>query len=302
MLDALKPLLETGLLNEETQTAINEAWEAKLSEAREQIRGEIREEFAGRYEHDKNLMVEALDKMVSETLGEQLKQIAAEKKALAEDRVRFVSKMKENSAKFSDFMITKLAEEIKEFRSDRTAHQAAAAKLENFVMKALAEELVEFQADKRDLVETKVKLIANANKKLDEMKSKFVKRSAALVQEAVAKQLKTELTQLREDINSARKNAFGRKIFEAFASEFSVTHLNENAEIRKLTAEIAKKDEIIAEAAGKVQKAQQLVDSKDRELKLINERSTRAKIMTELMNPLNKDKQAVMSKIGRAHV
>ena len=162
-------------------------------------------------------------------------------------------------------------------------------------MKALAEELVEFQADKRDLVETKVKLIANANKKLDEMKSKFVKRSAALVQEAVAKQLKTELTQLREDINSARKNAFGRKIFEAFASEFSVTHLNENAEIRKLTAEIAKKDQIISEAAGKVQKARQLVESKDRELKLINERSTRAKIMTELMNPLNKDKQAVMS-------
>lgn len=295
MLDALKPLLESGLLNEETRTAISEAWEAKLNEAQEQIRSEIREEFAGRYEHDKNLMVEALDKMVSETISEHVQQLAAEKKALAEDRVKFAKKMNETGSKFQNFMVTKLAEEIKEFRGDRVKTQEALAKLESFVMKALAEELVEFQTDKRDLVETKVKLIANANAKLDEMKSKFVARSAKLVQEAVAKQLRAELTQLREDIASARQNAFGRKIFEAFASEFSATHLNENAEIRKLMSEIKKKDTVIAEAAKKVTKAQQLIESKEKELKAINERSTRAKIMSELLTPLNKDKQNVMS-------
>ena len=295
MLEALKPLLEGGLLNDETRTALSEAWETKLNEAREQIRGEIREEFAGRYEHDKNLMVEALDKMVSESLSAQVEQLVAEKKALSEDRVRFAKKMNETGVKFSDFMTTKLAEEIKEFRSDRSQHKAAAVKLESFVMKALAEELVEFQTDKRDLVETKVKLIANANTKLDEMKSKFVARSSKLVQEAIAKQLRAELTQLREDINSARKNAFGRKIFEAFASEFTTTHLNENAEIRKLMLSIKKKDKVIAEAANQVHKAVKLVESKDKELKSINERSTRAKIMSELMNPLNKDKQNVMS-------
>ena len=45
MLDAIKPLLESGLINEETSTALNEAWESKLNEAREQVRAELREEF-----------------------------------------------------------------------------------------------------------------------------------------------------------------------------------------------------------------------------------------------------------------
>mgnify|MGYP003339947611 CR=1 FL=1 len=38
MLDAIKPLLDSELINEETRSAISEAWETKLTEAREQIR------------------------------------------------------------------------------------------------------------------------------------------------------------------------------------------------------------------------------------------------------------------------
>ena len=46
MLDSLKPLLDSELINEEAQQQISEAWEAKLNEAREQVRAELREEFA----------------------------------------------------------------------------------------------------------------------------------------------------------------------------------------------------------------------------------------------------------------
>ena len=38
MLDAIKPLLDSNLITEETRQEITEAWEAKLSEAREQAR------------------------------------------------------------------------------------------------------------------------------------------------------------------------------------------------------------------------------------------------------------------------
>jgi len=141
MLDAIKPLLDSGIINEETQTALNEAWESKLNEARDVIRAELREEFAGRYEHDKNVMVEALDKMVTESLTSELKEFAEEKQALAEDRVAFKRKMVESSAKFNDFMVTKLAEEIKELRADKKVQNEAVAKLEKFVIHALAEEI-----------------------------------------------------------------------------------------------------------------------------------------------------------------
>lgn len=50
MLDAIKPLLESGLISDDIGTQLNEAWESKLNEAREQVRAELREEFAQRYE------------------------------------------------------------------------------------------------------------------------------------------------------------------------------------------------------------------------------------------------------------
>jgi hypothetical protein len=53
MLDVLKPLLDSDLVNEETRAEISEAWDAKLNEARESVRAELREEFAQKYEHDK---------------------------------------------------------------------------------------------------------------------------------------------------------------------------------------------------------------------------------------------------------
>jgi hypothetical protein len=46
MLDVIKPLLDSDLVNEDTRNEINEAWEAKLNEVRDQVKAEIREEFA----------------------------------------------------------------------------------------------------------------------------------------------------------------------------------------------------------------------------------------------------------------
>ena len=64
LLDAIKPLVDSGIINEDTRQAISEAWEAKLLEARESVRAELREEFAQRYQHDKQVMVEALDQVL----------------------------------------------------------------------------------------------------------------------------------------------------------------------------------------------------------------------------------------------
>ena len=99
MLDAIKPLLDSDLITEETRKEITEAWEIKLTEAREQARVDLREEFAQRYEHDKSVMVEALDKMVTDGLTTEIQGVAAEKQSLAEDRVRFQHKMKESGLK-----------------------------------------------------------------------------------------------------------------------------------------------------------------------------------------------------------
>jgi hypothetical protein len=294
MLDALKPLLDSDLLTEETRQEINEAWEAKLNEAREQARAELREEFAHRYEHDKQVMVEALDRMVTESLTQEIQQVQAEKQALAEDRVKFQSKMLEGATKFNSFMVTKLAEEISELRRDRKQHNEGLEKLENFVMQALAREITEFAQDKREVVETKVRLVREARGKLEELKARFVKESAAKMSQAVSRHLKEELNQLHEDIRVARENSFGRRIFEAYAAEFSATHLNEKAEVRKLYSLLDMKDQQLAEAIELTEKAKVLVESKNREIRMVRESNEREAIMSELLSPLNQDKAEVM--------
>ena len=294
MLDAIKPLLDSELLSEEAQQEITEAWESKLNEAKEQVRAELREEFAQRYEHDKTVMVEALDRMVTEGLEAEIQAIAAEKQQLAEDRVKFQVKIKEDASKFNNFMITKLAEEIGELRRDRKTHTEGVQKLENFVVHALAREIQEFATDKQDVVNTKVRLVREARRQLETLKGKFVAESAKKMSNAVSTHLKGELSQLKEDIKVARENNFGRRIFEAYASEFGATHLNEKQEVRKLHDTIAAKDQKLSEAIKFAQKARVLVENKEREMRILKESNQREAALEELLAPLNQEKQEVM--------
>ncbi len=294
MLDAIKPLLESGLINEETSTALNEAWETKLNEAREQVRAELREEFAQRYEHDRSVMVEALDKMVSESLQSEIEEFQNEKQAMNEDRVKAQEKLRENATKFNDFMVTKLAEEIKELRAERKLQLESQQKLEQFIVHALAREIKEFSQDKQAVVEAKVKLVAEGRKQLEALKAKFVAESANRLNTVVTKHLKGEMSQLKEDIKIARENNFGRRIFESFASEFSVTHLNDKAETRKLMAKVSDMEQQLSESQVKVADAKKLVESKEREVRMIKESNLREKTMADLLSTLNEEKAGTM--------
>lgn len=293
MLDAIKPLLDSGILNEEAKTQIEEAWNSKLEEAK----SELRSEFANRYEHDKAVMVEALDKMVTETLAEEVQKISEEKNQLVADRAKFVTEMSNKAGKFDKFLQESLHKELLEFVNDRMTHANAMQKLEKFVVRALAEELSEFAEDKKDLINTKVKLVSEANAKFEELRKQFVARSSKLVQEAVTKTMRAEIGQLKEDINSARQNSFGRRIFEAFASEFSATHLNEHAEIRKLQKDMAAMAQKLAEASEAVEQKSALVEAKNREIANINDTISRQTKLNELMKPLSADKANVMASL-----
>jgi len=297
MFDAIKPLLESGIVNEDTAQAINEAWEVKLSEAREQVRSELREEFAQKYEHDKNVMVEALDKMVTEGLSHEIQEFQSERQAMSADRVKAQRQLRETAQKFNDFMVSKLAEEIKELRADRKVQTEARGKLENFVVHALSREIKEFDQDKRAVVEAKVKLVAEAKQQLESLKAKFISESAKKLSVSMSKHLKSEISQLKEDIQSAQENTFGRRLFEAFAAEFSSTHLNEKVETRKLFAKLEQREQQLAESIEMIKQSKRLVESKEREVRIIKESNLREKTMSELLGTLNEDKADVMKSL-----
>ncbi len=297
MFDAIKPLLESGLINDDIGQQLNEAWEIKLNEAREQVRAELHEEFAQRYEHDRSVMVEALDKMVTDGLTNEIEEFQVERQAMNEDRVKAQLKLRESATKFNDFMVTKLAEEIKELRAERKIQLESQQKLEQFIVHALAREIKEFSQDKQAVVEAKVKLVAEGRKQLEALKARFVAESAARLTQTVTKHLKGEMSQLKEDIKTARENNFGRRIFESFASEFSVTHLNDKAETRKLMQALEQKDQQLAESIAQVNSAKKLVESKEREVRVIKESNLRERTISELLSPLNEEKATTMKSL-----
>jgi hypothetical protein len=297
MLDALKTLFENNVVSEEIKESIEAAWEARINENREQVAQQLREEFAQKYEHDKETMIEAVDRMISEGLSSELVEFAEDRKQLSEMKVKYVQKMKADAGVMKEFVSRQLAAEVKELHEDQVVMASKFGKLEQFVVEALAQEITEFYKDKQDLAETKVRLVREGREQLKKVKQQFVERAAKMVDQIVSESLNTELSSLKEDIDAARRNDFGRKLFEAFASEYQTSYLSEKSETAKLLKVIDMKEMAIAEAQRAADEAKSLIESKQAEIATLKESQERKQIMNELLAPLNSEQKAIMGEL-----
>jgi len=297
MLDFVKQLFENNVISEEMKSEIETAWQSKIQENRDQVTAELREEFAQKFEYDKTAMVEAVEAMLADRLQAELGELAEDRQGLIEARARYHQKMKEDTSAMESFVLQNLKKELAELHEDRKSVAGNVTKLESFIVDALAKEIAEFHADKKDLAETKVRLVRESKAKFESVKKDFVARSAKIIEETVSKGLRSEMTQLREDIEAARKNDFGRRIFESFASEYAASHLNEKSETAKLLKAVSLKNAELEEAAKVVADAQKLVESRERELRILKESAQRKEVMSELLGPLSGDKRTVMGEL-----
>ena len=297
MLDFVKQLFENNVISEELKSEIETAWQSRIQENRDQVTATLREEFAQKYEHDKNSMVEAVETMLADRLQAELSELAEDRQGLIEARAKYAQKMKEDATAMESFILNNLRKELAELHEDRKAVANNVGKLESFIVDALAKEIAEFHSDKKDLAETKVKLVRESKAKFEQVKKDFINRSSAIIQETVSKGLKSEMVQLREDIDAARRNDFGRRIFESFASEYAASHLNEKSETAKLLKVVATKEQELEEAARIVAETQKLVESREQELRIAQNTMNRKEVMSELLGPLGGDKREVMKEL-----
>jgi hypothetical protein len=105
------------------------------------------------------------------------------------------------------------------------------------------------------------------------------------------------MTQLKEDIEASRKNDFGRRIFESFASEYAASYLNEKSETVKLHNLLKQKEAELTEAAQIVADTQKLVESRETQLRVARDLAERKEIMGELLGPLSGEKRTVMREL-----
>ena len=294
MANAIEQLLSSEVLSEEVRSTLSEAWEVKLSEAREEITAELREEFANRYETDKTSMVEALDAMVSDTIKSELVEFAADKKAAVSSQVEYKRKIAEHANLLDKFVMETLNKEITELRKDRKLQEGNFEQLEDFVMEQLTSELNEFHNDKKDLIEQKVKLVAEGKEMIKSAKAEFINKASTKLASIVENTISTELTEIKEDIKTAKENMFGRKLFETFAAEFMGSHLAEGTHISKLSKELSNVKSQLDESHKEIKDRESKIVLAESKVTKINESRERETVMSELMSPLSKDKRELM--------
>jgi hypothetical protein len=294
MAHSIDELLSSGALSEEVRSSISEAWEAKQTELREEVAAELREEFAERYENDKAQIVEAMDTMIGEVIAKELAEFQQDKAKVAEDRVAYRTHMKEHAKVLDEFVMETLRKEINELREDREAQDKNMAQLEGFVLEQLTKELNEFHEDKRSLVEAKVKMIKEGKEIIEQTKRKFIENAANTVNKVLESTIKKELTTLREDIQVAKQNTFGRKIFETFAAEFMSSYLNEGTEVAKLNKAMNELKSKLDEATKAVAEKEVQLTESARKARIAEDKAERKLIMNEMMAPLSKQQKEIM--------
>jgi hypothetical protein len=287
-------LLEGTELSNEARQSLQEAWESRLDEARNELSAELREEFAQRYDHDKALIIEAVDSFITTRITAEIAELAEDKKALAEDRVNYRRAVREHAKLLDKFVTETVANEIKELRADRQRVAEHVAKLDSFVTEQLSVELNEFHQDKKALVEQKVKMVREGKREIAEAKKDFIRKAANTVEKSISKLISEEVKTFRDDITAARESDFGRRIFEAFASEFGSSHLNEAKEIKKVQSELVKVEKMLAEANSVIAAREEAVKLAESKLRISQDKMARKEKLDELLRPLGKEKKELM--------
>ena len=290
-------LSESVGLSEEAKTQMVEAWNARITESREEVAATLREEFARKFEHDKGVLVESMDRFLTDKVRVELEEFAVDKRKLVEERLSYKRKVKEHTQLLNKFVTEAVAKEMKEFYSDKRTMKENFKKLENFLLKQLSEEIREFRSDKKSLVEQKVKMVTEGKQKLQETKQQFIKRAAKIIDENIEKVLRSEIAQFKDDIKVARENDFGRRIFESVAAEFMTSYLNEGTEMNKMQKVLESKNQEMTQLKESVKKNSRIVEGLDTKLKATQDLVERQKMMGELLAPLSKDKRVVMKEL-----
>jgi adenosyl cobinamide kinase/adenosyl cobinamide phosphate guanylyltransferase len=286
-------LSESGF-DKEAKAQIQEAWDSKLAEAKEVQASELREEFAQRFEHDKSVLVESIDSFLSNKIKEEMKEFAADREKLIAERIQYKNNVKKHAEMLNKFVTETVAKEVKELHGDKVAMKENVTKLENFVLQQLAEEIKDFHSDKKELVEQRVKLVREGKAQLQEAKKAFIERASKLVETTINNTLRSEITQLKEDITAARENEFGRKLFETFRKEFLSSHLNEGTEVSKFKKQLDEQKALNESLKSKLAEGRKLLESAQIQAKASKDLANRKEIMSEMLRPLNASQRTIM--------
>jgi len=290
-------MLGSVVLSEEVRENINAAWEKHIAESRETVTAELREEFASRYEHDRGQLIEAMDKLMQDTINAGATDLKSLREQAIVQRVKYATKIKEDATMLQKLVLETLAKEIAELRGDRGAQKQSIARLEEFALRKLTGELTELHEDHKALVNARVKLVSEGRKAINETRTAFIQKASSKINGLVTESFKKEMSQLKTDIREAKENNFGRKIMEAFAAEFMASKFADGTAVSQLNKSIIEIQGQLAEANTKLTHKEVQISESLRRQRIAEDQAQRVRVMQELCSPLSKDKRGVMEEL-----
>ncbi len=266
---------------------------SEMAEQRKEMRGIMDKERAKavqqriRESKEAKRNAELLENLVTQVLDSEIRELISERKDFKVEQDKRLNEM--------DQLIKESVQvEIKELKADREVIKESMSKMDDLVIGQLTRELSEFQADRRQLKEEKRKLKQDHERKLEEAKNAFMERAGKSVSTMIDNTLRKQLTELKEDIQIAKHNTFGRKIFEAFAAEYLTSHLSEGTELHKLRTKIEESNKNIAKMQQIIKEKEDKLNSSKAALRESREMNKRSEKMNSLLRPLNTTQRETM--------
>ncbi len=268
--EMLSKLLSSELLSEETKKEIADTFHSVLEDAKTTQEKTIRAEYAERYERDKEKIAEACEQYINQRMEGEITEFHSDMKGLAEQRMKYVN---------AQAVLKEQAQGAIRYRL---------AIFEKALRKALVKETKELHEDLRVNRQAALRAITEAKAKGEADRAAFRSKGAKVLEHIISVKLDSQMRALKEDINKAKENDFGSRIFEAFIGEARRMFFNSHKELRGLLKKINEQQQNFKQEKtfllSKVAEAQTIAKKAIQENRNIRESAGRAQKMGQLLS------------------
>lgn len=270
--EMLKKLLESEILSDETKNEITETFRSVLEDAKVQQDKALRAEFAERYERDKEKIAEAVESFINQRMENEINEFHGDMKGLAEQRIKYVNAQ----------------HALREQAQHAIRHRLEI--FEKALRKALVRETKELHEDLKVNRQAALRAITEAKAQGEADRQAFRVKGAKVLEQIINVKLDSQMRALKEDIEKAKQNDFGSRIFEAFMGEARRIFFNSHKELRSMLKRINEQQQTHeaekAELLNRLNEAQTVAKKAVHENRYIKESAVRAQKMSRLLTTI----------------
>lgn len=318
----------------DVKNAFNSLMKEKVAQIRQEVRQEVYEEVSRQAKLDKEKIVESMNNITNKVLNEEMKKIDLHRKNLIKEKLKlqesqksldklladkeaiikekFNKKLQEATesmnkaledkkadfvAKASRFLNENVKKEVAELHNDKKQLSESLNQFGKFISDQVKAQTKAYKDEMKSMDSLRVRLVKENAEKLAESKKKFFAEAAGKMEKFINASVSRELTEFRKDIAESRKKSFGSKIFEAFAREFAVKFFNENKVVNGLLESVKANQNKLVHANKVLENKANKALNESKQLKQVNDKLMREKIISESVGYLDKTKQDMVKNL-----